>query len=47
LIQELYIKRHGRWRSAAVMRTYIAEADRHRGDSPVNALGLASDAAER
>ncbi len=33
--------RHGRWRSAAVMRTYIAEADRHRVDSPITALGLA------
>lgn len=32
--------RHGRWRSAAVMRTYIAEADRHRAHSPITALGL-------
>jgi integrase len=39
-VDELAIMRHGRWRSAAVMRTYIAEADRHRTDSPINALGL-------
>jgi len=40
-VDELAIMRHGRWRSAAVMRTYIAEADRHRTDSPITALGLA------
>jgi hypothetical protein len=39
-VDELAIMRHGRWRSAAVMRTYIAEADRHRLESPVSALGL-------
>jgi integrase len=39
-VDELAIMRHGRWRSAAVRRTYIAEADRHRTDSPINALGL-------
>ncbi len=39
-VDELAIMRHGRWRSAAVMRIYIAEADRHRVDSPITALGL-------
>jgi len=40
VVDELAIMRHGRWRSAAVMRIYIAEADRHRVDSPITALGL-------
>jgi integrase len=39
-VDELAIMRHGRWRSAAVMRTYIAEADRYRTDSPISSLGL-------
>jgi len=33
-VDELAIMRHGRWRSAAVMRTYIAEADRHPPTAP-------------
>lgn len=36
----MVIMRHGRWRSVAVMCTYIPEADRHRVDSPIIALGL-------
>ena len=39
-VDELAIMRHGRWRSQAVMRGYIAEADRHRADNPIIALGL-------
>ncbi len=39
-VEELEIMRHGRWRSQATMRSYIAEADRHRAESPITALGL-------
>lgn len=37
--------RHGRWRSQATMRNYIAEADRHRAESPIAALGLGTSTA--
>lgn len=46
-VPEHAVMRHGRWRSATTMRSYVAEAERFAADNPTRHLGLGAERADR